>query len=106
MSKWHINYIKTIQDYRERFKGEGEKRCLVCFVYLVCLVHLLCLVIIARKVECEKACLPATLAGALPTIGHGRQEIIGGPAAGRVQGSRFEQWNVRREKDFYLRQWV
>jgi len=66
--------------------------------------------------ECEKrgkssrfkvrACLPATLAGALPTIGHGRQEIIGGPAAGRVQGSRFEQWNVRREKDFYLRQWV
>jgi len=78
MSKWHINYIKTIQDYRERFKGEGEKRSLVC------LVHLLCLVIIARKVECEKACLPATLPGAFLTIGQGRQEIIGGPASGRV----------------------
>jgi len=78
--------------------------CLVCVVYLVCLVCLVCLVISARKslkrekretlnarnVESEKACLPATLPGAFLTIGQGRQEIVGGPAAGRVQGFKGE----------------
>ncbi|HDG97484.1 MAG TPA: hypothetical protein ENG73_04860 [Desulfobacterales bacterium] len=38
----------------------------------------------ARKAKNVQACLPATLSGAFLTIGQGRQEIIGGPAAGRV----------------------